>query len=440
MVSLDLVPFLAAAAEGFSFGDAYALALLFLGVALFAAIGALSHQEERAFSASLVYLGLGLVAAALLSVSGIRWVEPIKNASLFEHATEFAVIVALFATGLRLDRELKPRAWGAVARLLGIVMLITIGGVALFGWGVMGLSVGAAVILGAAIAPTDPVLAGDIGVGPPGEEEEREPNFSITAEAGFNDGLAFPFLLLGFFLVTRDGANWAWEWLAADLLYAVAVGVAIGAVAGSGLARILVPLRERDLLIRGLDGWIGVAAVLVVYGATELAGAYGFLAAFVAGLMFRRYERDHEMNQEVHGGTEVVEKFCELAVILLLGSVVALEGLTAPGLSGWLLVPVLLLIVRPAAVLVAFLRSPLTLRERAFLAWFGVRGVGSLYYVSAALAAGILSGGESETLFWTVAAVVLVSIVVHGITGAPVTRRLLVEELPAVAAERPGAR
>src|SRR5918998_5749219 len=134
----DLVPFLAAAGEGFSFGDAYPLALLFLGVALFAAIGALSHQEERAFSASLIYLGLGLVAAALLSVSGIRWVEPVTNASLFEHATEFALIVALFATGLRLDRELKPRAWGGVARLLGVVMLVTIAAVTLFGWGVMG--------------------------------------------------------------------------------------------------------------------------------------------------------------------------------------------------------------------------------------------------------------------------------------------------------------
>jgi sodium/hydrogen antiporter len=429
-------PLVAAAAEGFSFGTAYPLALLFLGVALFAAIGALSHQEERAFSASLIYLGFGLLAAGLLAVSGIRWIDPIENASLLEHATELAVIIALFATGLRLDRELKPRAWGAVLRLLGIVMLLTIAAVALFGWGVMGLSLGAAIVLGAALAPTDPVLAGDIGVGPPGEEEEREPNFSVTAEAGFNDGLAFPFVLLGFFLVTRDGAEWAWEWLAADVLYAVGAGILIGAAAGYGLARILVPLRERDLLIHGLDGWIGIAAVLVVYGGTELAGAYGFLAAFVAGLAFRRHERDHEVNQEVHGGTEVVEKFCELAVILLLGSVVTLDGLAAPGLSGWLLVPLLLLVIRPVAVLAAFIRSPLTLRERAFLAWFGVRGVGSLYYASAAIAAGVLSGGEEETLFWTVAAVVLVSIVAHGVTGAPVTRRLLVEELPAVAAER----
>ena len=303
----DPAPLLAVATEGFSFGDAYALALLFLGVALFAAIGALSHQEERAFSASLIYLGLGLVAATLLAASGIQWLEPVENASLLEHAAEFAVIVALFATGLRLDRELRPRAWGAVARLLGVVMLVTIAAVALFGWGVMGLSLGAAVMLGAALAPTDPVLAGDIGVGPPGEEEEREPHFSVTAEAGFNDGLAFPFLLLGFFLATRDAGDWFWEWFAADLLYAVGAGILIGTIAGYGLARILVPLRERDLLIRGLDGWLGVAAVLVVYGATEVAGGYGFLSAFVVGVAFLRYERGHEMDQEGHGGTGVVE-------------------------------------------------------------------------------------------------------------------------------------
>ncbi|MBW3593625.1 MAG: cation:proton antiporter, partial [Actinobacteria bacterium] len=174
--------------------------MLFLGLAVFAAVAALSHQHERAFSASLIYLGLGLGAAALLEVTGIAWLDPIRNASLVERATEFAVIVALFATGLRLDRPLSRGAWGAVGRLLGVVMIFTIAAVALFGWGVMGLSLGAAIILGAALAPTDPVLAGDIGVGPPGQEEEREPNFAVTADAGLNDGLAFPFLFLGFFI------------------------------------------------------------------------------------------------------------------------------------------------------------------------------------------------------------------------------------------------
>lgn len=369
-------------------------------------------------------------------MTGIQWLDPVENASLLERASEFALIVALFATGLRLDRPLRPSAWGAVARLLAVVMLLTIAAVALFGWAVMGLSLGAAVILGAALAPTDPVLAGDIGVGPPGQEEEREPNFAVTAEAGFNDALAFPFLLLGFFIARHEGSDWLGEWIAADVAYAVVVGVAIGAGAGYGLARMIVPLRERELLAHGLDGWVGLAAVLVIYGVTEAAGAYGFLAAFVGGLAFRRYERAHEMNQAVHDGTELVEKFLELAVILLLGSVATLAGLSDPGLAGWALVPLLLLVVRPTAVGLGFVGSPLTKRERVFLAWFGVRGVGSLYYAAFAVAAGVLSEVEERAVFWTVTATVLVSIVAHGITGAPLARRLIGEELPAVASDR----
>ena len=425
-----------AAAEGFSFADAYPLALLFVGLAIFAAVGALSHQHERAFSASLIYLVLGIGAAALLALAGIEWLDPVENASLLERVSEVAVVVALFATGLRLDRPLRPSAWGAVARLLAVVMLLTIAAVALFGWAVMGLSLGAAVILGAALAPTDPVLAGDIGVGPPGQEEEREPNFAVTAEAGFNDALAFPFLLLGFFIAENEGAAWLGEWLAADIAYAIVVGVAIGAAAGHGLARMIVPLRERELLTEGLDGWVGLAAVLVIYGITETAGAYGFLAAFVGGLAFRRYERDHKVNEAVHEGTEVVEKFLELAVILLLGSVATVAAVSEPGWAGWALVPLLLLVVRPASVALAFVGSPLTKRERAFLGWFGVRGVGSLYYAAFAVAAGVLSDAEARTVFWTVAAAVLVSIVTHGVTGAPFSRRLIDEELPAIASER----
>ena len=431
---------LLAAAEGFSFADAYPLALLFVGLAIFAAVGALSHQHERAFSASLIYLVLGLGAAALLALAGIEWLDPVENASLLERVSEVAVVVALFATGLRLDRPLRPPAWGAVARLLAVVMLLTIAAVALFGWAVMDLSLGAAVILGAALAPTDPVLAGDIGVGPPGQEEEREPNFAVTAEAGFNDALAFPFLLLGFFIAQNEGTAWLGDWFAADVAYAVVVGLAIGAGAGWGLARMIVPLRERELLVEGLDGWVGLAAVLVIYGITETAGAYGFLAAFVGGLAFRRYERDHEVNEAVHEGTEVVEKFLELAVILLLGSVATLAAVSEPGWAGWALVPLLLLVVRPVSVALGFIGSPLTKRERAFLGWFGVRGVGSLYYAAFAVAAGVLSDAEARTVFWTVAAAVLVSIVAHGVTGAPLTRRWIDEELPAVASERGSAR
>lgn len=419
-----------AAERGFAFADPYAIGLAFAGVAVFVAVGALSHQRERAFSASLIYLVLGVSGATIVDLLGVRWIDPLKDAALIERLAEFAVIVALFGAGLKLERAFDRRMWGSVARLLGVVMPLTIAAVALFGSAVMGLSLGAAIILGAALAPTDPVLAGDVGVGPPGDEDEREPNFALTAEAGLNDGLAFPFVFLGAFVAAEGGSDWAdWltEWLAADVLYAVLVGSALGAAGGYLIAASIVRLRERRLMIGVLDGWVAVAAVLLVYGVTEIAGAYGFLAVFAAGVAFRNYEHGHEMHGRVHHGAEVVEKFCELGLILLLGSLITVTGLGEVGATGWLLVPVLLFVIRPLATMVAFTRSSVPPRERAFIGWFGVRGIGSLYYVAVALGLGILSVEESRSLFWTVAACVVASIVVHGVTATPLSRRLLAD-------------
>lgn len=417
-----------AAERGFSFSDPYAIGVVFAGIALFAAIGALSHQRQRAFSASVIYLVLGLAAAVVIELLGVRWLSPLRDFSLIEHITEFAVIIALFGTGLRLERSLRPSGWGSVARLLGIVMPLTIAAVALFGTQVMGLTLGAAIILGGALAPTDPVLASDLGVGPPGEENQHEARVAVTAEAGLNDGLAFPFVLLGAFVAAEGGSAWIWEWLAADVVYAIVAGVAIGAAGGFLIASAIVWLRDRRLVSDSLDGWVAVAAVLLVYGLAEVAGAYGFLAAFAAGVGFRRHEYGHSVNRRVHDGAEVVEKFCELGVILLLGSMLTVAGVVDAGWAGLLLTPLLLLLIRPLATGLAFLGSGLSAGERTFIGWFGVRGIGSLYYVAVALGLGILSVEESRTLFWTVLACVAVSIVVHGVTAAPLSRRLLPDQ------------
>jgi NhaP-type Na+/H+ or K+/H+ antiporter len=413
------------AGPGFDWADPYAAGLLVVGLAVFAAIGALSHQDDRAFSASLIYLALGLAAAVVIGLSGIDWLVPREDAELIERLSELAVVIALFSTGLKLDRQLQLRAWGSVARLLAVTMPLTIAAVAAYGVWVMGLPVAAAILLASALAPTDPVLAGDIGVGPPGEGEETEPKFAVTAEAGLNDGLAFPFVVLALFVSGRPGAGWLPEWVLADVLYAVLAGVGIGAVGGYAIAAVLLPLRDRRLVRPEFDGWIPIASVLVVYAVAELASSYGFLAAFAAGIAFRRYEHDHEAHQAVHRGSEVAEKFGELAVILLLGSMVTLSGLGQPGWRGWLLCALLLLVIRPLAVAVAFVRSGLGARERLFLGWFGVRGIGSLYYVAAALSYGVLRTDEENVVFWTVAVAILISVTAHGITGTPLTRRLL---------------
>jgi NhaP-type Na+/H+ or K+/H+ antiporter len=406
-----------AASPGFSFADPWALGLLFLGFAVFAAVGALSHEGERAFSSSLIYLALGGAAAGAITLLGLGWIDPIKDATLVEHITEMAVIVALFSAGLKLERALNWRAWATVIRMLGIAMPLTIAAVVAFGTGVLGLSLGAAIILGAALAPTDPVLAGDIGVGPPGDTDEHEPNFALTAEAGLNDGLAFPFVFLGVFVA--EGKLGA-EWVLADVVYAIGVGVVLGAVLGHALAWSVVRLRDRELLTPALDGWLAVAAILAIYGLVETAGAYGFLAVFCGGVAFRRYEHEHELNGRVHHGAEIVEKFGELAVVLLLGSMLTLKGLGTPGVEGWMLAVVLIVLIRPVAANVALLGSRMDRPgERAFVAWFGVRGVGSLYYVSVVAGLGVLSDAEASQVVWTVIACVVLSIIVHGITAGP---------------------
>jgi NhaP-type Na+/H+ or K+/H+ antiporter len=435
-----LTPHTAAADIGFSFADPYAVGLVFIGFAIFAAVGALSHERERAFSASLIYLVLGCGAAAVINVAGLEWVDPIEDAGLLEHLTEIAVIIALFSAGLKLDRPLTPKAWGTTARLLLIAMPLTIGLIALLGSLLLGISAAAALLLGAILAPTDPVLAGDIGVGPPGDEDEHEPNFALTAEAGLNDGLAAPFVLAGVFIAEQQD-DWGLEWFAADVVYAISVGLAIGAGTGTLAAWSVKRLRSRDFLDATFDGFHAIATALVIYGLVELVGGYGFLGVFAGGLAFRRYEHDHEINATVHEGAERIEKLLELAVILLLGSMLTVAGLEAPGWEGWLVAVLLLAVVRPLACVLSLVGSRMDHpEEKAFVAWFGVRGVGTLYYLALIVTSEALAGAEQEVVVWTCVAAVLVSIVVHGISAGPSLRALLVRQRPARAQQSPRPR
>lgn len=405
----------------------YELLLLAGGAVILVGAVLLSVQRGRPFSAALVYLVAGVAIGLLLRGIGFAWYDPIDDASLFSRAAELAVIVSLFGAGVKLDRRLSWRGWRTPLLLLAVAMPLTIIGVALLGTWLVGMSVAGAILLGAVLAPTDPVLADDVQVGGPMESEpEDEARFALTAEAGLNDGLAFPFVMLALMAyergISRIGSWWL-EWLAADFVYAIVVGLVVGAIAGRLIARFTFRVIDRGWLANPFDAFVAIGAIFAVYGATELVEGYGFLAVFAAGIALRRCEADHEVHHRLHEVTLVIEKLAELSVLLLLGSVLPIGGVLELGWPVLLAALGLILVVRPVAVLISLLPTRLAWQQRLFIAWFGIRGLGSVYYLGFAFAA--LTPVDAGTLFSIVAVAIIASVTVHGISGAILTRSLL---------------
>lgn len=413
--------------------------LLFVlgGVALIVAMLALGAEDRRLYSTSVIYLLFGVAVSGVVELAGVRWIDPIRDAALLEHASELAVIVALFGTGLALERPLGWRSWSSTWRLLGIVMPLSI--VALAAWAhlAMGLSVAAAIVLAAALAPTDPVLAGAVGVGPPGEPDRDGARFALASEAGLNDGLAFPFVMLGLLIAgAEDRAAPIASWLLADVAWAIGAGVLVGGAIGLGLGRVYRRWRDRERVRITADPWMAVAAVLAVYGLTEAIDAYGFVAAFVAGVAFNhteglragREDDDVEIDQRIHRGSSVAEHVAELALVMTIGTLLSVAGLALPGIAGWAGIALLLVVIRPLAVAVAFRGSELPSGEQRFVGWFGVRGIGSLYYATFAAGTGLLAVDEARIVVWTALATIAVSVLVHGATAERALRRVMPAE------------
>lgn len=417
-----LVPALAA---GWHLGGDYSLGLMFIGVVVLVGAVAISHQHERAFSVSVFYVLFGALAAVGLSVLDLRPLSPEGNHVLLERLTELALVVAVFSAGLTIERRVARRSWISIATLLLVVMPLSILAIAAFGVWVMGLPFGAALLLGAVLAPTDPVLAGDVGLSGPGGEVYGEPRLSLHAEAGVNDGLASPFVALGLFVVERGGSGWLGLWVLADLLYATGFALLLGAGAGVLAAFSLTRARTRGLVSRDLDGFVAIGFALLLYGITEALGAYGLLAVFAAGFTFRRYEYEHEIHAAIHHGTEAAGKTLELLVLLMLGSMLTIPGLRAPGATGWLLALVLLFVIRPGLVLATTSPRLMNLRSRVFLGFFGVRGVAAVFYAAVVVDTHALPATQQHIVVWTTIACVISSILVHGLSATPLTKKLL---------------
>lgn len=424
--------------EAFRGLESYDLWVVVLGLAVLAISALPRLLSDHPLSQPILLLALGWLAVAL--PLGLDGPDPLAHGDLVEHVTEIGVIIAIMGAGLKIDRPFSWGGWAITWRLLGITMVLTIALAALVGWAVAAFVPATAMLLGAVISPTDPVLASGVQVGAPGhgaEEEETEETdptgpgeedevrFALTSESGMNDGLVFPFtnMALAMVIAGAHPAGWIGTWLLMDVAVKIAVAAVVGLGLGRLLACLLLALPATTPLARSMVGLGALAATLLVYGATEFIGGYGFIATFFAAVTIRGHERRHEYHHHMHVVIEQAERVLTVVVLVGLGAAIGdglLEPLTWPLVASALLI---VFVVRPlsgAVGLLGFRRAPW--RERLAISFFGVRGIGSLYYLAFALNEEEFAGARE---LWAVVGLVLVvSIVVHGVLASPVTKRL----------------
>lgn len=412
----------------------YALLVLLTGLLALAAVALPLILRDRLISFPIVIVAVGMLVQRLFEPGTFG---PITNGFVAEHLSEFAVIVALTGLGLSIDRRMGWRSWMTAWRLLAVAMPLSILAAAWLGWWVVGLVPAAAMLFGAALAPTDPVLAVDVQTGPPttGDPDADEPDevrFGLTSESSLNDGLAFPFTNLAILLAVHGFApdEWLTHWLLVDVLYRVVGGVVIGWAVGRLLGALTVRLVGGSGFTGLFDEGQGLAPsvmvlayTLVSYGVCELAHAYGFIAVFMTAYVVRDTERSHHVHDHLHAGAEQLELLAMSIVLLLLGAAFAdglWQSVTWPMVAAALL---LVLVVRPAAAWTGLLgHRGATPAERAMVSFFGIRGLGSLYYVAYGINRVDL---EDASALWALAAVtVFASLVIHGLTARPAMRWL----------------
>jgi NhaP-type Na+/H+ or K+/H+ antiporter len=375
--------------------------------------------REPAASALLVFTGL----AAFSWVPGMpAAIDPTRSPRLWELTAELCVIIGLFGTGLRIDKLTGHGLWKPTIRLLVLAMPATILALAFVGWWVAGLTLAGGLLLGAILSPTDPVLAGDVQVGPPLEGGEHPVRYALTTEAGLNDGLAFPFVHLGVMVATAGvlTSGLFLEWALRDVLYRVVVGAAGGAFSGWLLGHVLFDWPRENSLSKTQTGVVAFAGVIFAYGLTELFEGYGFIAAFVAGLVLRREESQDRFHERLHDFTQSIEHTLTAVLLVALGA--ALPSLWP--YFGWpqaLIGLALIFVIRPLVAWSVLWGTDLGWRSRAVVAFYGVRGIGSIYYL--AYAGHHVELVDEGALWATVAFAIVLSTAIHGLTAGIAVER-----------------
>lgn len=373
-------------------------------------------------STAMFYLGAGVLAGPLaLGLAAPQWQG---QARLLEHLTEVIVLLSLFTSGLKMSVGLHDRRWLPPLRLALLSMVVTVVLITAAGVWLLGLPLGVAVLLGGILAPTDPVLATEVQVANP--EDRDQLRFALTGEGGLNDGTAFPVVMLGLGLVgAHDIGAWGWRWWAVDVLWASAAGLAVGAALGTALGRLVLWLRRQHQAAEGYENFLALGLIGLSYGLAVLAQGYGFLAVFAAGLALRHAQEavprpsTDDLSHAVMSFNEQLDRIGEMVGVVLLGLMLASVPWVPAAL--WF-VPLALLVVRPVAVQLGLAGSRTSHSQRRLIGWFGIRGIGSLYYLNYALSHGLPAAHAPGVVGLTVA-VVVSSIVVHGVSVTPLMAR-----------------
>jgi NhaP-type Na+/H+ or K+/H+ antiporter len=411
--------------EAITFFESYNLILLLLGIAILAASVLPRVLSNFPLSLPIILLGIGYTIFTL-PLAIVR-PDPNLHSTYIEHVTELAVILSIMGAGLKINRPLGFKSWLITWRLLGITMVLTIVLVAIAGWYIAAFVPATALLLGAVIAPTDPVLASETEIEGPGEEPSKKGalKFALTSEAGVNDGLAFPFthMAIAMALYGLHPANWFGSWFLVHVLYEISIGILVGTGVGYLLARFILNLSATTKFAKSIIGIGALASTLIIYGFTESLGGYGFIAVFCGAVVIRQYDRDHEYQIALHAFTEKSQLIFTSLLVLGLGA--AISGGILKYLDTMLILVALLavLVIRPLCGMIGLIGlNSVPFKERFAISFFGIRGFGSIYYLAYALNHYDFEG--AQRIWSLVVLIVVLSICIHGITASPILKRL----------------
>lgn len=393
--------------------ELYTFTLLVLGLIILLVAFLPEQLQNRLISFPLVMVGLGMLLYSL--PLPLPDPDPIAHESLMLHLTELSVIISLIAAGLKINRDITLANFRIPLLMVLVTMIGCIAAVAGATWLVIGLVPSSALLMGAVFAPTDPVIGDEIQVDF-AEDQSNPVRFSLTAEAGLNDGMAFPFTWLAVWTAAVGTSSWDWltEWAMQDVLYRILAGTAGGFIVGRAMAHVLFTLPQKDVILPIRRELVAIAVTLLAYSLIEFIHGYGFIAVFVAGLTLRHFEMEHEFQARMHDFIDQIEKFLLGVLLVLLGGYTVTYMFEYLSWMDMFLVLLFILVIRPLFGYLPLFKSNIPTRERWLIAFLGLKGVGSFYYLAFALHQTEFAGAEH---LWAITGfLVLASAVVHGVS------------------------